>query len=146
MVPIMTLHAEEAQILSHSFANPADIVMTHLDLDLRVDFDSQRLVGTATLDIDNITGATTLFLDTWRMKILGVTLDDGSKASFQVGEEHTVIGSPLAITVHKDTRQVRIAYETTAEARALQWLQPVQTRDKTQPFLYTQSQSINARF
>jgi aminopeptidase N len=144
----MNARAGEHRITAHSFTQPDDIRMTHADLVLRVDFETQRLHGTATLDIDNKSGARTLYLDTWRLKILKVTLDPqthNEPATFLVGDEVETIGSPLAITVKPATRQVRIDYETTDGARALQWVTPQQTRDKNQPFLYTQSQSINAR-
>ena len=144
----MSLYAGEAGITSHSFAQPDKILMTHANLALRVDFDAQRLRGSATLDIENKTGGTTLYLDTWRLDILNVTLDPSASnepAAFEVGDEVDAIGSPLVITVKPHTRQVRIEYESTDGARALQWVTPAQTRDKKHPFLYTQSQSINAR-
>ena len=148
MVCTMGLRAEESPIQFHSFAQPDDIQMTHVDLDLHVDFTTQRLRGSATLDIDNKTSASTLYLDTWRLHILKVTLNPGATnetAKFHVGDEVGAIGRPLVIAVKPDTRQVRIEYETTDDARALQWVTPAQTRDKTNPFLYTQSQSISAR-
>jgi aminopeptidase N len=148
MVMPMSSSAQEAKISSHSFARPSEIRMTHLDLDVRIDFDAQRLRGTATLDIEHLTKAPTLFLDAWGLDILKVTLDPeqgNQPADYHLGDRVGTIGSPLMIDVHPDTRQVRIEYETTQDARALQWLTPQQTRDKTAPFLYTQSQSINAR-
>ena len=38
----------------HSFSNPAEAVVKHLDLDIKVDFDTQTISGKATWQIDNI--------------------------------------------------------------------------------------------
>src|SRR4051812_13218722 len=37
---------------THSFARPLEARVTHVVLDLNVDFDTRRIGGTATLDID----------------------------------------------------------------------------------------------
>src|SRR5688500_10679614 len=48
----------------HSFAKPADVVVTHMDLDLDVDFNNKRIMGKNTLHLNNKTGARQLHLDT----------------------------------------------------------------------------------
>jgi leukotriene-A4 hydrolase len=47
---------------THSFAQPNDAVITHLDLDIDVNFDTQVISGTATYDIVN-NGASQIILD-----------------------------------------------------------------------------------
>src|SRR5690242_21375260 len=42
---------------THSFARPLEARVTHVALDLNVDFDTKRIGGTATLDIDRRPGA-----------------------------------------------------------------------------------------
>ena len=66
-------------------------------------------------------------------------------APFQLGAEDKVRGAPLTITLSPGDKEVKIAYRTTAGAEALQWLAPEQTRDRKQPFLFTQGQSIYTR-
>ena len=39
----------------HSYSNPAEIVVQHLDLNLKADFSAKKLVGFVTLQIKNIT-------------------------------------------------------------------------------------------
>lgn len=130
---------------SQSFARPNEVITTHLDLDLRVDFERQQLTGTAAFDLENKSGADLLYLDTFGLEIRRVVLDDGTDTSFTLGDSVPLLGRPLRIAIGPGTRRITVHYETTANARALQWLAPAQTRDHKHPFLYTQSEPIHAR-
>ena len=58
-------------------SNYRDVRVTHLDLDLDVDFDAKVLRGTATLDFERIDpDATELVLDTKGLKILAAAFPD----------------------------------------------------------------------
>jgi aminopeptidase N len=129
----------------HSYARPNQVAVEHLDLDLTVDFERRRLDGRASLRLDRRDPeARELVLDTWGLDVREVTLDDGSKAAFSLGEADPVLGSPLTIEIGPDAEAVHVAYATSPEARALQWLEPAQTATD-RPFLFTQSQAILAR-
>ena len=134
----------------HSYSNPHEVGVHHLDLDLDVRFDERKLVGSVTLSLHRVrTGAETLVLDTRDLIIHGVentTGDDGTfEAAYQLGETDPVLGAPLSITLEPGTTHVRVRYETRPTASALQWLAPEQTSGKQQPFMFTQSQAIHAR-
>ena len=134
----------------HSHSNPYDVCVRHLDLDLDVRFAERRLSGSVTLSIDRVkTKAQTLVLDTRDLAIRGVaniTGDDGTlEAEYELGETDPILGAPLRITLHNGTTHVRVTYETSPTATALQWLTPEQTAGKQQPFMFTQSQAIHAR-
>lgn len=129
----------------HSYANLNDVRTTHISLDLTVDFEAKEIRGTATLDIENMTGADSLILDTDGLAIHEVTLDGGVKTGFTLGARHEAFGAPLAIAITKETHHVTVHYSTGDDAKALQWLDPEQTAGKQKPFLFTQSQAILAR-
>ena len=134
----------------HSYSNPHEVGVHHLDLDLDVRFDERKLVGSVTLSVHRVrTGAETLVLDTRDLIIHGVentTGDDGTfEAAYQLGETDPVLGTPLSITLEPGTTHVRVRYETRPTASALQWLAPEQTSGKRHPFMFTQSQAIHAR-
>ena len=134
----------------HSYSNPHEVGVHHLDLDLDVRFDERKLAGSVTLSVHRVrTGAETLVLDTRDLIIHGVentTGDDGTfEAAYQLGETDPVLGAPLSITLEPGTTHVRVRYETRPTASALQWLAPEQTSGKQQPFMFTQSQAIHAR-
>src|SRR6476660_5339707 len=63
----------------HSYAEPDVVAVTHLALDLALDFDTKTLAGTATLDLNwkNPT-ATTLVLDSRQLRIGGAEAGDGT--------------------------------------------------------------------
>ena len=128
-----------------SFAQPAEVAVTHVDLDLAVDFDRRVIRGRAAWDIDNRSGAEVVHFDTWALRIIDVTLDGGKKTRWTLGDSLALIGRPLTVAIGPQDTRVAIEYETTGDARGVQWLTPAQTAGKQHPYVYTQSQSIHAR-
>ena len=129
----------------HSHARPDEAVVKHIDLDLTVDFDRHILKGWAKLTIDNKTGAHRLILDSRRLTIERVVLDDGKPTTFKLVPDTEFMGDALEIAIQPNTKTVTVYYQTAPDAPALQWLAPEQTADKKAPFLFTQSQPILAR-
>ncbi|MCI0488039.1 MAG: M1 family metallopeptidase [Blastocatellia bacterium] len=130
----------------HSFAEPEKVVVTHLDLDAKVDFDKKQIAGLATLRIDNKTKAQKLHLDTRDLNVYRVTLGKGdTETKFSLGDEVEFMGRPLIVDIQPDTTEVNVYYNTNPAAAALQWLEPAQTAGGKKPFLFTQSQAILAR-
>jgi len=145
LLPLSALASEP-----NSYAQPAQVRVTHLDLDLRIDFPHRQLDGQATLKLDwKNPKAASLVLDTRDLKIARIeALDaDGSKQplKYVLAPRDNVLGSKLTITAPRHPAQVRIVYATSPEASGLQWLTPAQTADKKQPFMFSQSESIHAR-
>ena len=133
----------------HSFARPDEVAVKHVHLDLEVDFKSQRLVGRASLQLDRRDPqASVLWLDTRDLEIRGVEIEGGGRskaAPFQLGEALPIFGRSLRIELQPETEVVHVAYASSPQAGALQWLSPEQTAGKKHPFLFSQSQSIQAR-
>eukprot|EP01034_Spumella_vulgaris_P018481 gene18481-23612_t len=70
----------------HSYAKPSDAVITHLDLNLNVNFDKKKLSGTATYTLQRTPEAKEVVLDTRDLTISKVTLDnDTAGAAFATG-------------------------------------------------------------
>lgn len=134
-----------------SFSQPDLYRTRHLELELVVQFDRKTLIGTATLDLEPIgkREIKPLVLDTRGLTIKAVEAShDGTTwkpAPFQLGERHPIKGSALTISPSQAFQKVRVHYETGPESSALQWLNPSQTAGKKQPYLFTQSQAIDAR-
>jgi len=128
----------------HTQSNADVIEVKHLDLDIAVNFDQKKITGSATWTITNTNHKDTLKLDTHDLTIDSV-LVDGQKTNYVLGTMIEHLGSVLSIPVQENTKSVSVFYKTGSNPRALQWLTPQQTLGKTQPFLYTQSESIYAR-
>ncbi|MDF2177041.1 M1 family metallopeptidase [Aliiglaciecola sp. CAU 1673] len=129
----------------HSFANPDEIRVKHLNLDLTVDFAEHVLSGIATLDVERIKkDVDTLVLDTRDLAIENVQVD-GQAVPFALAESDTHLGSALRIELPAGANRVSITYKTSPEASGVQWLTPAQTAGKAHPFLFTQAQAIHAR-
>ena len=134
----------------HSYAQPDAVRVTHLDLDLALDFAAKRLHGAATLTLDwKDANAAALVLDTRDLTITRVSAiaADGRPAmlKFALAPRDRELGSKLTIVAPKHPARIRIAYATSPQASGLQWLTPAQTADHKQPFMFSQSESIHAR-
>jgi leukotriene-A4 hydrolase len=130
----------------HSFARPEEAAVTHIHLNLNVDFNRHILEGFARINFKNITGTDSLFLDTRDLNIEKVTIGKEEKqGKFSLGEEVKFLGKPLSISIGKDDSEVTVYYKTSPDAAALMWLNPEQTAGKQFPFLFSQSQAILAR-
>ncbi len=131
---------------THSFSNPSEAVAKHLDLDIKVDFDTQTISGKASWQIDNISKGNEIIFDENTLNITKVTLGDNEKETkYELGKEVEFHGKPLHITIEPNTTKVNIYYNTTKDGVALQWLKPAQTANKKKPFLFSQGESIWSR-
>ena len=128
----------------HSYAKPLDARVTHLALDLAVNFDAKRIGGTATLDIEAKPDATTLILDDKGLEIEKIATAEGAPLTYKVGAVDENLGAPLEIAIGA-ARKIVITYQSAPEAGALQWLTPAQTAGKKQPYLFSQGQAIENR-
>jgi leukotriene A-4 hydrolase/aminopeptidase len=129
----------------HSFANPEEVIVTHLDLDLRADFEQKQLSGTVGLDIKRVQqDANTLILDTRDLNINSVTVA-GKAVPFELKPADENLGAALHIDLPSGAERLVIAYQTSPSASGAQWLTPAQTAGKKHPFLFTQAQAIHAR-
>ncbi|HRO42168.1 MAG TPA: M1 family metallopeptidase [Flavipsychrobacter sp.] len=141
-----TLEAPDTTVVKdlHTQSNADVINVKHLDLDIHVNFDQKQISGSAIWTIENVNKKDTLKLDTHDLTIDSVVLD-GQKTGFSLGNMVEHLGSVLSLPIKENSNKVAIYYKTGKNPRALQWLTPQQTLGKTQPFLYTQSESIYAR-
>lgn len=128
----------------HSFAEPSEATVKHLDLDIKVDFASKLISGTAAWTIDNSSKGNKIIFDTRNLNISKIIIDN-TEATYELGNEKEFLGRPLTVNIDTNTSKVTIHYTTAADAAALQWLTPQQTAGKKLPFLFTQSQAILAR-
>jgi len=128
---------------SATYAQPQVARVTHVALDLDLDFDARRVGGVADLDVLAAPGAKAIVLDTRGLEIASVTDGAGRALAYEIGEtvEEGGKGAPLTITLDGATK-LRIAYRAPANAEALQWLSPEQTKGGVHPFLFSQGQAI----
>jgi leukotriene-A4 hydrolase len=138
----------------HSYAEPGRFLVRHVDLDLAADFEAHRLTGTAELTVQQLdSSASELNLDTRDLEIRTVHLIEANGRekvlAFKLAERDPVLGSRLTIQfphccAATNEMRIRIAYRTSNEASALQWLEPSQTSGP-HPYLYSQGQAIHTR-
>ena len=141
-----SMEAKEVEVTDpHTLSNYADVEVSHVDWDAVVNFENQQIQADATWTIKNKSNTDKLVLDTKGLEIQNVVLNGSQKTQFELLEGNELYGRPLEIEIFEDTETVTITYNTTKASEAIQWLTPQQTDSKTDPFLFTQSQSILAR-
>lgn len=131
----------------HSAAQPNRTAVTHLALELTVDFDRQRLRGTAAYTLDRKVAGADLILDTESLEIIATRAcgRGGPALAHALGPADPLLGAALTITVPAAVGCVEVEYQTTPGSRALLWVAPPGTRGGVHPMLFTQSQPINGR-
>lgn len=138
----------------HSYAEPDRFLVREIALDLSADFTAHRLEGSAELMVERIDpAARELQLDSRDLEISKVLLLDArgqaKNLAYRFGARDPILGSRLTIDLVPEhgapaLQRLRIEYRTSAEASALQWLEPAQTSG-SHPFMYSQGQAIRAR-
>ena len=146
----------------HSFANVDQFRVTHVELDLRIDLEGKVISGVAALEFKRLDPrATQLVLDTKDLMVndvsqkatdvLGATAKNQTiwvSRPFHMEKPDPILGSALVIELppsRKTVESIRVDYETSPTAGALQWLTAKQTAGHHKGFLYTQSEPIGAR-
>lgn len=128
----------------HSFANIDKVRITHLDLDIEVNFDKRQISGVANYDVENL-GGDTMILDSKYLNIEKIVINDKDEAKFVLGQEDELLGMPVVVPVPRDIKKMSVYYSTTDKSEALQWLSPEQTAGKKHPYLFTQGEAILTR-
>ena len=133
-----------------TYANYDEVRVTHVDLNLDVNFDAKVLDGIATIDFERVKpDADMLVLDTKDLLIKSVRIFADGKpeavTDYTMDAADKVLGEALRIPLTDKTDQILISYRTSPKAEGLQWLSPEQTAGKKHPYLVSQAQALNAR-
>ena len=134
-----------------TFARAEVARVTHLALDLELDFARKSVGGTARLDIEAAPGAEEIVLDSNGLQVARITAPDGTPLPFSMGTPVAGKGEPITVDISPSTgsaqglRSITVHYTAAPEADALQWLAPEQTAGGTHPFMFSQGQAINNR-
>lgn len=122
----------------HSYSRPEEAVVTHLNWNAHIDFDTRVISASATYDIQTSAEAQRILFDAVALSIENVQVD-GQDVTWELGPEQPFIGQPLSIPVSASSKTVQITYSSSPDAGALLWV------EGEMPFLFTQSQAILAR-
>jgi len=137
-----------------SFANIDEILINYADINLNVNFNSRILSGYVIFTFKNVCNKaiTQVILDTRDLKIKEIFNESNNKSlKFVIGKGNNkvpTLGKPLIITLDKATKndiKLKILYETSNKAEAIQWLNANQTAGKKLPYMFTQCQAIACR-
>lgn len=133
-----------------SFSRPDQCVVKKVHLSLDVDFDRKVLAGRADLKVERVTPSIKeLLLDSQDLAVLSVVdLTTNQSLVYEISPQVSVFGSRLLINLPENDEKelsIRVKYESSANASGLQWLAPIQTMGKDQPFMFSQFQAVHAR-
>ena len=148
---MLGLHGAAAQAGDPlSYANVDQVTTRALHLDLKADFAKKTLAGHAELTLDWLDkDARRLDLDTRELSISKIEALDArgrwAPVRYTLDKFDEEKGQALHIALPRQAPKVRIYYRTAPTASALQWLTPAQTLSGKRPFMFSQSETINAR-
>jgi leukotriene-A4 hydrolase len=128
----------------HSYASLDQGQVTHMDLDLKVDFPTSRILGLATCKLA-APAVGPLDLDTRDLEIFGVTDAEGKCLDWGLADADEILGARLRVTLPEGSQSFTVEFTTSPTASALQWLEPAQTAGGKHPYLFSQCQAIHAR-
>ncbi|RJG24169.1 M1 family metallopeptidase [Massilia cavernae] len=133
-----------------SYARYDQVKTSAVHMDLKADFSKKTLSGFAELSLNWLDkSARMLDLDTRDLSISKVEAQDAAgqwkAVPFTLDKRDAEKGQAMHVKLSSQPQKVRIHYRTTPTATALQWLAPVQTMSGKRPFMFSQSQNIEAR-
>lgn len=144
----------------NSSTNHQDIATQHVHLSLKVDFATSTLKGSATWTISRVsglrnTGDEFLQLDINQLRIHSVSCSLSDKedelsltyslTDFETSDLGQMLKVKLPSSWIEGLLSVKVVYETSPMAGAVQWLTPAQTVGGKHPYMFTQCQAIHAR-
>lgn len=129
----------------HSYADDTQPRTRSFDWKASVDFKTRILRAEVTLNLASPSEGGPLDLDTRDLMIHAVLDQEGHPLAFIHHPADPLLGRRLEISVPSGVSSIRIRYETSPDASALQWLTPEQTLGREYPYLFSQCQAIHAR-
>ncbi|EIW81415.1 leukotriene-A4 hydrolase [Coniophora puteana RWD-64-598 SS2] len=151
-----------------TFSNYWQIATEHIDFSWSVDFQKRVITGSAVHKLKvKDDGVKEVIFDVLALDVHSVEVNenptteakepclvlssqlDALSLQYEIKHNDKVMGSalhiPLSVPAVGSVVEVKIAYSTTKDCTALQWLEKEQTQGKKFPFLFSQCQPIHAR-
>jgi aminopeptidase N len=127
----------------HSYAELDQGKIAHIDLHIKADFDAHRLqIQTDYRLAEPVSGS--FFLDSAGIEHIKAVAED-RELQWVFDEKDKLLGERLHLKELNGLSSFTLVFNTSDQARALQWLPAVQTAGGKHPFLYSQCQAIHAR-
>lgn len=115
----------------------------HIDFHIGVNFSTHTLEIEATYQLQEpVQGS--LYLDTFRIDLKKAQAGDRD-LEWEFDAQDEILGERLHLKDLKGDSSFRLAFQTSPESRALQWLNASQTAGGRYPFLFSQCQATHAR-
>ena len=111
----------------HSYRDPAQPAIRHIEFDFQFDFRSRTTVGRAHYTLDR-PGSGSLFLDTHAVEVKRVQ-SGAASVPWALDAEDAILGHRLTLQLPAGASEFEIEFQLPPQARALQWMEPSQTAE-----------------
>jgi len=130
----------------NSHSRPDQARVSHIHLDLDIDFPQSVLSGHCLLTVEKLDHETNVVIFDVNNLEISEILDDstGEVLEYSIGPAGPC-GSKLEVKLANDSRKevtVKVSYKTSPDSPALEWLSPDQTAGKQHPYMFSQGQAI----
>ncbi len=126
-----------------SYADLAQGKIKHIDFRIGVNFATRTLDLDATYELQEpVRGS--LYLDCFKIDLKKAHAG-GRELKREFDAKDDILGERLHLKGLENDRTFTLSFQTSPEARALQWLNASQTAGGNYPFLFSQCQAIHAR-
>lgn len=133
----------------HSYAQPERVRSTHLELDLTLDFEGRRVVGSVTHHLERVAfDIAEVVLDTRGLVVERAearVAGAWQPVATAIGDEDALLGQQLWVELPAGADRLRIHYASSPGASGLQWLTARQTAGRRMPYMFSQGQAIHTR-
>jgi len=134
----------------NSYSRPDQVKTKHVHLELEIDFEKKVLTGHTLLTLEKLDlQAEVVILDARGLKIHSIKDEEtGQVLEYEYGSP-SGFGEKLEVKLPTSSSSkeliIRLAYTTSPQSSALQWLSPAQTAGKKHPYVFSQCEAIHAR-
>lgn len=140
-----------------SVSDPNSLLQTHFNINWKVNFEQKCLSGSIIINFKILKSLNIINLDLRGQDINSIQnlTDDQNQPNFKVEpanliqeeypSQNLIISFQKIIKPENGPIQIKIDYKTSPNASGLQWLDKMTTKDKKQPYLFSQFQAIHAR-
>ncbi|KAH3680567.1 hypothetical protein WICMUC_000241 [Wickerhamomyces mucosus] len=141
-------HTQSPEIDHSTLSNYKNFKVTNTHLNIELQFDTKKIVGLVTYNLNVLQSVSKIILDSSFLKINSIAINDKDIKSFKINEREEPRGSSIEIdhqVNENDELNLTLNFETTDKSTAIQWLKTESNTPDSVDYIFTQLEPNHAR-